>query len=277
MTRISRRAALAAVPALLARPALAAVPALLARPAAGRDRKEVPPGTPVTLTVTTAAPAPDVSLSLGKRTAQVVPSRMRCNHTGGGNIDVQQPSPDVLVVTMTGAAVAYGSPAGAASAALDFALSQAFEVSFDRPTVKAAKLTLECRLIGFLRSHKYGTAEVGGTASVTGAGCPGLVVPVPGHAVAGGENVSVNDKEGPVSVVLTAAGALCLTQQFRVSASMPKVLLPCKAPSAEFAPDPALDPLWISTREPFKGAKKGDLGFQVTVKVAPTDPPAAAK
>ena len=59
---------------------------------------------------------------------------------------------------------------------------------------------------------------------------------------------------------------------------MPKAFLfPCKAPSAEFAPDPALDPLWISAKEPFKGAKKGDLGFQVTVKVAPQEAPEPKK
>ena len=269
MNRMSRRTAVAA--------GLAAVPGLLVRPAAGQDKKEVQPGQPVRVSVTTAAPAPDVSIALGKRTAQVVPGRVRCTHTGGGNIDVQQPSPDTLVVTMTGAAVAYGSPAGAAAAALDFMLTQVFDVSFDKPTVRAAKLTLECRLVGFLRSHKLGSAAVGGSASVGGVGCPGLAVPVPSHAVAGYENLSVNDKEGPVVAVLAAAGTLCLTQQFRVSATMPKALLPCKAPSAEFAPDPALDPLWISAKEPFKGAKKGDLGLQVTVKVSPTDPPEPAK
>jgi hypothetical protein len=45
-------------------------------------------------------------------------------------------------------------------------------------------------------------------------------------------------------------------------------LLTCKAASAEFAPDPALDPLWISSFEPFHGASKKDFGFQVTIKVA---------
>ena len=42
-----------------------------------------------------------------------------------------------------------------------------------------------------------------------------------------------------------------------------------KRPSAEFAPDPALDPLWISYWEPFHGAIKKDFGFQITLRVAP--------
>jgi hypothetical protein len=91
---------------------------------------------------------------------------------------------------------------------------------------------------------------------------------MPEHAVAGCESLSVNDKEGPTGAVV-AAGKFCLSQSFRVSAAMPKSVLPCKAPSAEFAPDPALDPLWISAKEPFHGANKKDLGFQVTVKVTP--------
>ena len=54
----------------------------------------------------------------------------------------------------------------------------------------------------------------------------------------------------------------------------PRSVLPCKAPSAEFAPDPALDPLWISYKEPFHAAIKKDFGLQVTIKVAEdTNPP----
>jgi hypothetical protein len=93
---------------------------------------------------------------------------------------------------------------------------------------------------------------------------------LPDHAVACGENLSVNDHEGPITVPI-AAGKYTLHQEFRLLASQPRAILPCKAPSAEFAPDPALDPLWISYWEPFHGAAKKDFGFQVTLKVAPAD------
>ena len=63
------------------------------------------------------------------------------------------------------------------------------------------------------------------------------------------------------------AGKYCLRRTFVASASAHKCLL-CKGPSAEFAPDPALDPLWISYKEPFHGAIKKDFGFQVILKVA---------
>ncbi|WP_371357819.1 hypothetical protein, partial [Salmonella sp. M127] len=40
-----------------------------------------------------------------------------------------------------------------------------------------------------------------------------------------------------------------------------------KPASAEFAPEPALGGNWIGKREPFHGAEKKDLGFQVILKV----------
>src|SRR5580704_6105178 len=98
-------------------------------------------------------PAPAVTIDLGSRQAQGVPTRQGFSHTGGGNIDVQQPSPDTLVITMTGVAVAGAHPCKDSLAALAFDLCQEFEVSAAKPEVKKAKLTIEARVIGLLRSH----------------------------------------------------------------------------------------------------------------------------
>ena len=68
--------------------------------------------------------------------------------------------------------------------------------------------------------------------------------------------------------VPVAAGKYTLHQVFHVGVSNPRGLCG-KAASAEFAPDPALEPLWISYWEPFHGANKKDFGFQVTIKVSP--------
>jgi hypothetical protein len=223
-----------------------------------------------------APPAPPVSLSLGARQAKATPIREGCTHTGGGNVDVQQPSPDTLVVTMTGVAVAAPHPCKASTAALFFELNQDFEVSFDKPEVKKAKLQLEGRLIGLLRSHAKGggTAEASQACATVRAGeAPLLTLSLPSHSVAGGESLSVNDRAAPVTAVVRA-GSFCLHQTFHVAASHAKGLLG-KAASAEFAPDPALDPLWISAFEPFHGANKKEFGFQVTLKVtaeAPEEP-----
>ena len=54
------------------------------------------------------APSPQVSITLGSRHGHVTPSRQGFTHTGGGNIDVAQPTPDTVIVTMTGVAVASG-------------------------------------------------------------------------------------------------------------------------------------------------------------------------
>jgi hypothetical protein len=228
-------------------------------------------GYQMTITVQPAAPTtPPVSFILGPRHGHVTPLRKGCTHTGGGNIDVTLSSPDTLVVTMTGVAVAYGSCIPAA-AAFQFDLEQCFEIGFDNPKVKKAKLTLEGRVIGLLRSHKHkgGSAEYSNAcAGVACGGASLLSLCVPPHAVAGGENLSVNDHDGPVSVPGILAGKYILHQTFSLGAAAPCCLLPCKAPSAEFAPDPALDPLWISYKEPFHGAAKKEFGFQVILKIA---------
>jgi hypothetical protein len=232
------------------------------------QEQKASPGQAVTINVAPAAPsAPPVSFIVGPRHGHVVPIRHGCTHTGGGNIDIAQPSPDTLIITMTGAAVAYGSICDA-SAAQNFDLDQAFEVSFDNPKLKKAKLTMEARVIGLLRSHgKNDTASYDNACAAVLSGPANLVhLCVPPHSVAGCDNLSVNDHAGPFSVPI-AAGKYCLQQTFMVSAAAHKCLL-CKGPSAEFAPDPAIDPLWLSYKEPFHGAAKKDFGFQVILKVA---------
>jgi hypothetical protein len=213
---------------------------------------------------------PQVSITLKDRQASATPVRQGFTHTGGGNIDVSQPSPDTVVVTMTAVAVAGSHPCCDSTAAMQFALDQTFDIAFDNPKVKRATVTLEGRLIGLLRSHRgQGTAQVGpATAVVTRPPDFTLTLGLPSHCVSGGENLSVNERVGPVSMPATA-GEYHLHESFAVAASHCWNLDLCKAASAEFAPDPALDSLWISHWEPFHGANKKDFGFQVILKVAP--------
>jgi hypothetical protein len=216
-----------------------------------------------------AAPAePPVTINLGSRHGHATPHRQGFTHTGGGNIFVAQPSPDVVIVTMTGVAVAGAHPCKDSVASLDFDLDQCFEIRFEDPKLKLAKLSMEARVIGLLRSNGKGTAAEGpGCAAVTCGPTQILNVCAPDHSVSGCENLSVNCKEGPVMAAV-GPGNYALHQTFIVQASHPHSLVPCKASSAEFAPDPALDPLWISYWEPFHGAAKKDFGFQVILKVS---------
>ncbi len=247
---------------------------LLPVPVLAGQQTKVPPGPPVTITVQPAQPAaPPVSITLGSRHGHGTPLRVGFTHTGGGNTDVQQPTPDVLVLTMAGVAVAGGHPCKNSVAELNFDLVQSLEVSFDKPEVKRAKLVIEGRVSGLLRSHRKGEAHESGSAILSGHAGAVAHLEMPGHSVGCNENLSINDREGPVSIPIVP-GMYVLHQVFNVGASHPCAVLPYKAASAEFAPDPALDPLWISYWEPFHGAVKKDFGFQITIRVVDDTPPA---
>ena len=69
--------------------------------------------------------------------------------------------------------------------------------------------------------------------------------------------------------VAIGPGKYTLHQTLVLTATHPRTLLPCAHASVEFAPDPALDPLWLGSRESFHGAVKKDFGFQVILRIAP--------
>jgi hypothetical protein len=218
-----------------------------------------------------------VTIVLGPRRGHVAPVRYGYTHTGSGIIQVSQPTPDTVVAVMTGAVMAGAHPIKSSAASMQFDLAQDFEISFADPAAaRPVRLILEAREFGALRSHRsgfcewnFGTAE---TSDATACVCAGntafVTIGVEPHTVAGGEDLSVNDHAGPVSLVVPA-GKLTLQQRFFIAAAHAHTLLPCGIVSAEFAPDAALDPLWLGNRESFHGAVKKDFGFQVTLRVAP--------
>jgi len=225
-------------------------------------------------------PPPPASINLGLRHGHAVPSRCGHSHTGAGNIDIAQSSPDTVTVTMTGVAAAGANPCKDSVATVSFDLCQDFEVRFDSPKLTRAKLVVEARVIGLLRSACKGgaTAQEGpGCATVTAGGVPLVRVCAPEHAVARGEKLSINDHDGPYEVPI-GPGKYVLHQTFTVSATYPRTWCPGKA-VAEFGSDSGLDKLWISSHDPFSGASKKDFGLQVTLKVVEdtgTGLPAAA-
>lgn len=226
---------------------------------------------PVLLAQTTPPP---VSIILYGRHGHITPHRHGCVHTGGGITDVAQPSPDTVIVTVNGAAVATGWPGGSSEGSMDFDVEQCFAVQFDKVDVKFAKLTVEARVIGLLRSDchcqgkKSGTAEESEACAKVSAGPAELVsICAPSHTVTGGENLSINDRGGPACVPILP-GKYTLHMVWHIKAQHPCSILPCHPASAEFAPDPAIDPLWLSYKEPFHGAQKKDFGFQVILRVA---------
>ncbi|MBV9121803.1 MAG: hypothetical protein JO112_00410 [Planctomycetes bacterium] len=250
---------------------------LLPWPLLAAQTQTVPAGTPVTITVSPAAPsAPPVSINLKGRHGHVTPFRQGFTHTGGGTIDVQQPTPDALVITMFGVVVAGPHPCKDSVATLNFDLCQDLEISFDDPKVKKAKFSLEARAIGLLRSegmhHGCGGASISVAAAAVNCETSEVIaISLTPHSVGGGENLSINDHEGPVEQTPIMAGKYTYHQTFVITAEHTRGIIPSKAASAEFDPT-ALDPLWISYWEPFHGATKKDFGFQVILKVADDTP-----
>jgi len=220
-----------------------------------------------------AAPAP-MAITLGPRHGHVTPMRQGFTHTGAGIVQVTQPTPDSILITMIGAAMAGAHPCKDSFASLDFDLVQAFEITPPNRKPVAAKLVVEARALGLLRSYRsgccnkaYGNAEMSeGTAAVSTDGTEVIAVALEPHAVGGDEDLSINDHVGPIEASV-APGKHTLHQRFRISAAHVRSLLPCGHASAEFAPESALDPLWLGNRESFHGLAKKDLGFQVSLRV----------
>jgi hypothetical protein len=228
------------------------------------------------------AAEPAVVVQLGTRNGFVTPERSGCTHTAAGNILVAQPTPDVVVITMTGVVVASGHPFYESHAAQNFDLTQEMKITFDEAKIKKVRLEMEGRVVGLLRADAGHHSHTGGAGPCSacgsaqqGAACAALTcgkLPVTSlcvdpHPVACGEYLSVNCQTGPVCVPV-GPGCYTLHQTFHIEAAHPHSLLPCNPASAEFAPD-ALDPTWISYWEPFRAAVKRDFGFQVTLRFVP--------
>jgi hypothetical protein len=253
---------------LLAGPALAAAQEILPPPAS------LPPCPPPIAAVPVRVLPVEfpVTLRLGEADAQATPSRHICARTGGGNIDVRQVAPDTVVITMTGVVV--GGGLAGASAAFTFDLAQQFTVVAETPAFCGATLSVQARVIGLLRNPCKGSAACG-EACVSIACGEGpesqqelVSLVLPGKAVGDKDNQSVLVRKGPITIPIEP-GCFTLRQTWTLSALQHLASIPGKPASAEFAPAPALDPTWISYKDPFHGVAKKDFGFQVTLKVTP--------
>jgi hypothetical protein len=141
--------------------------------------------------------------------------------------------------------------------------------------LKGANLFFLGRVVGLLRGGRVGSASESGGCATVGCGGAGLLtLCLPDHAVAGCESLSINDRAGPAEVPV-GAGPHTLHAHWDLAAAQPRALIE-KAASAEFAPEPALDPLWVGgPRDPFHGAGKKDFGLLFVVKVAAEPAPEA--
>lgn len=224
-----------------------------------------------------------VEFVLQAGTASAVPSKNGVAYANGGIIDVAQPNPTTVIVTMSGLTGTNADLCRTSAASYTFELMQGFEVRINGDRVKAAKLTLEGRVIGLLRtdhelyshhlSKKCGTAETQPATAIVAA-CDGpeaVALHLPARTAAGCcEDLSIYNYEGPVSATL-AAGKYTLHESWGFGTTHPA--FHCRGASAEFAPQPYVLPTpgsyWFEHWQPFNGAATKDFGFQVTLKITP--------
>lgn len=211
---------------------------------------------------------PKFSFVLKNRHGHATPSKTRAAHTAGGNTDVQQPSDDRLVFTMTGVATAAPYPTTDTGAAMDFDLNQEFAIAAADPKQTAAKLIVEAQVIGLLRGDKHGgSASVGcGNVAVFSGTTSILALSIDAHSVAGEDHLAINDRKGPVGQLVTPA-EFHLMQTFRINASHGRGICGTAA-AAEFAPE-GLEKEWIAINDPFRGANKKEFGFRVVLRLEP--------
>jgi hypothetical protein len=226
-----------------------------------------------------AVPAADVpagpayQIVLRSRHAEVTPSHTRDSQTGGGYILVEQPEPNTIVVTMSGAAVA-GSACHASTAGIDFNLEQDLDIIATRPGVRPPRVGMVGRLVGTLQvtdpgkcGKACGTAEQGPAVACLALGGTGLLsVNVKPSSVVCGQESSINYRHGPVEAP-AVAGPYCLTGSFHIDVTQGKSVWNRQAAVADFDPAPQLDGSWADVLKPFRAVPRKDFGFKIILRV----------
>jgi hypothetical protein len=217
-------------------------------------------------------PQPAYRIILRSRNAVVTPEYDKEGQTGGGFIQVTQLEPNVVLFLMRGATAAGMHCKG--RAAMQFELTQHFEIVPTRAGVCPPRLSMTDWLIGTLQSSNRG----GGTADQAAA-CATvesdshtlLELCVQPHGVTCGQKLLVNDREGPVEVPAPPC-LYTLHQTFALSAFQPHTLCPAAA-VADFDPEAKLDAHWDQVLKPFRAVPHKDFGFRVILRVVEDKPP----
>src|SRR5262249_16062762 len=152
-----------------------------------------------------------------------IPSKAGVSYANGGIIDVAQPNPTTLVITMSGLTATNADLCRTSVANYAFELMQGFEIRMDPglplARQKRTNLTMQGRVIGLLRhdhelstpAHhickKCGPAETHEAVAVVAA-CDGpevVALHLPARSAAGCcDDLSIYNYEGPITVPVTA-------------------------------------------------------------------------
>ena len=237
---------------------------------------------PATAQEASPGPRPPVEFVVAPGEASAVPTKRGVSWANGGVIDVAQPSPTTLVVTMSGITATNADLIHTSIAYYHFELTQAFGINFNSKRVVGAKLTLEGRVIGLLRTnhepytHSFGQKHCGlaetqpATAAVTCEAGELVSLALPARQAVGCDDLSVYNHEGPFFAPV-ASGKYVLHEAWGFGTTHPPFC--CHGASAEFAPQPQYYPLpnnyWFEHFQPFNGLATKDFGYQVTLNLIP--------
>jgi len=233
---------------------------------------QVPLPSPTASNGSPQAPAasPTYTISLKARHACVTPHTKKLARVDGGFVDVTAPTPQSLIVTMTGttAASSYLGCTGVASA--DFELAQELEITCSDPSIHTVSLTLDSALVGFVRSKGHAGAAVRvAEVSVTPEGWDGtpLTLWYPPFGVTGKDGRLCNQHLPPVQDMPMPIGRYVISARFALDTQARGV---CDDHAvADFSPDTALPADWVRSRDPFQGVSKKSFGFMFMLSAAP--------
>jgi hypothetical protein len=220
------------------------------------------------------AAEPPYQIILRSRSGAVTPERNKNAQTGGGYIQVIQVEPNQVLVLMRGAVAAGAGLAGSGhkggAASMQLELDQDFEVVPTKTGLRPPRMTVSAWLIGTLGSSQD---EPGGTAGhspacavIKSVDHPLFNVCIKPHSVAGGQNLLVNDRVGPMEATIVPGG-YHLHQTLAINAFQPKICCHSGSAAADFDPDPRLDSRWNEVLKPFRAAPHRDFGFRVIFQV----------
>jgi hypothetical protein len=225
-----------------------------------------------------AKPPVDLVIFPGEATA--TPHRKGVSWANGGIIDVTQPNPTTIVVTMSGLSATNADLICHSMAGYHFDLNQCFGVRFNSKRLKGAHLTIESQVIGLLRTNhelyqrclcKHGGVAETEAATATITACEQEIVSVtlPPRSICCEDDLSVYNHEGPLWLPVTP-GKYTLHACWGFGTTHPPFF--CRGASAEFAPQPeycaaGAGEYWFQHFHPFSGSATKDFGYQITIKV----------
>jgi hypothetical protein len=120
---------------------------------------------------------------------------------------------------------------------------------------------------GKLGCKPCGSAEQGpATAALSVPEATLLSVSVPPSAVSCGQEVAINNRNGPVECP-GGPGCYRLAGSFRIGVNQGKGVFHRQAAVADFDPAPELGAFWADALKPFRAVPRRDFGFKVVVRV----------